>query len=198
MSEVVPLFELEEKPKNATVFDEGSAGDKFYILLHGRLRVFKGDVQLAVLDAQSHDEMSLNGYPFFGEMALMDAAPRMASVHTLTPCKILSLPRSQFARFLSLVPDFKARVARTKALRKKQSELNVVMASKDTEWCHGSTLDEDGRKLLKQATERGAAWLEEEALVMPRRGRPTSYEAQREEAATRIQRHARGRACRRK
>ena len=30
------------------VFEEGWAGDKFYILLYGKLRVFKGEVQLAL------------------------------------------------------------------------------------------------------------------------------------------------------
>ena len=112
------------------VFEEGWAGDKFYILLHGKLRVFKADVQLALLDAHPADDggASKTSYPFFGEMALMDAAPRMASVHTLSPCKILSLSRANFGRFLSLVPDFKDRVARTKSVRKKESEINVGAA----------------------------------------------------------------------
>ena len=116
------------QPAQVAVFEEGWAGDKFYILLHGKLRVFKADVQLALLDAHPAEggALSQTAYPFFGEMALMDAAPRMASVHTLSPCKILSLSRANFGRFLSLVPDFKDRVARTKAVRKKESEINVA------------------------------------------------------------------------
>jgi hypothetical protein len=35
-------------PAQVAVFEEGWAGDKFYILLHGKLRVFKGEVQLAL------------------------------------------------------------------------------------------------------------------------------------------------------
>ena len=119
-------------PAQVAVFEEGWAGDKFYILLHGKLRVFKADVQLALLDAHPADGVSATAqkesYPFFGEMALMDAAPRMASVHTQSPCKILSLSRANFGRFLSLVPDFKDRVVRIKSVRKKESEINVESA----------------------------------------------------------------------
>ena len=35
-------------PAQVAAFEEGWAGDKFYILLHGKLRVFKGEVQLAL------------------------------------------------------------------------------------------------------------------------------------------------------
>ena len=119
------------------VFDKGDPGDKFYILLHGRLRVFSGDVHLATLDAgegftgdKTEDRHGLrgtqNGYSFFGEMALLDGKPRMASVHTLSPCKLLCLSRYRFAKFLALVPDFKARLKRTKELRTKQTELEML------------------------------------------------------------------------
>ena len=103
-------------PAQVAVFEEGWAGDKFYILLHGKLRVFKAEVELALLDTHPADggAVTQTSYPFFGEMSLMDAAPRMASVHTITPCKILALSRANFGRFLSLVPDFKDRIARTK------------------------------------------------------------------------------------
>lgn len=90
----MPLFELEEKARGAAIFEEGWAGDKFYILLHGQLRVFKGHIELATLEAhpsgsadqiwQCGSDEARSSYPFFGEMSLMDATPRMASV--LAPC----------------------------------------------------------------------------------------------------------------
>ena len=125
MKAIVPLFGLEEhSTSNSSVFEEGDAGDKFYILLHGQVAVVKGDLTLAVLDSHAQDVH--DGHPFFGEMALLDGAPRMAAIRTRTPCKMLVLSKPQFGRFLGVVSDFKHRLRRTKELRQKESELNEL------------------------------------------------------------------------
>jgi len=124
LSELVPLFQMEEYGTgNQCVFEQGAAADKFYVLLLGSVVVQRGKVVLARLHAEGAS--ALDAYPFFGEMAVLESAPRMAEVRTLSPCKMLVVARRQFSKFLALVPDIRQRLERTKQLRKKQSELTV-------------------------------------------------------------------------
>ena len=120
------LSRLQEIDEQGTdVFREGDPGDRLYVLLHGRVVVVtKEGVQLGALDANK----DANGCPFFGEMALMDGNPRMATVRTATPqCKLLILDRADFREFLAAVPDFKARLRRVKQLRQTESALALKM-----------------------------------------------------------------------
>ena len=62
------------------IFREGDPGDKFYILLHGKVNVVAGaNLTMATLDAQGSGE---DGTPFFGETAMLSSRPRQASVVT--------------------------------------------------------------------------------------------------------------------
>lgn len=78
MQQVVKLFRLEELGPSVSVFEEDAPGDGFYVLAYGRVEVCKGAQQVALLDGHAHD-----GHPFFGEMALLDGKPRMASVRSI-------------------------------------------------------------------------------------------------------------------
>ena len=123
LSELVPLFQMEEYGTgNQCVFEQGAAADKFYVLLLGwRGAAGEGGARSTHAEGAS----ALDAYPFFGEMAVLESAPRMAEVRTLSPCKMLVVARRQFSKFLALVPDIRQRLERTKQLRKKQSELTV-------------------------------------------------------------------------
>jgi len=223
--QVVGLFVLEEVPAEQPVFEQGDDGDKFYILLHGKLRVFIGDIHLAVLEAAGSGPQDVenrhglngtqNGYPFFGEAALLDNSKRAASIHTITSSKLLSLSRRHMGQFLSLVPDFKKRVTRTKEVRKKQSELNLLMAQEREDQKAMSQFDgglSEGHGMLRQATVARGAWQEEEDLIREqgtrterekrdaqrtRRSRlsreRSTVSAEREEAAIHIQSQVRSR-----
>ena len=153
MDELVKLFALQEiTQSNLPIFREGDAGDKFYVLLHGRVSVVAGEgdaaLTLAVLDANAD---SIDGYPFFGEMALMDGKARMAGVFThSSQCKLLVLEKRNFGEFLRIMPDFKARLRRIKELRKRESELNRDNADRR------ATAPKTAREALQQAEDRKA------------------------------------------
>lgn len=132
---IAPLFEIRELIGGKSVFEEGDAGDAFFILVSGAVAVRKGDLVLATLKAEETrtkltKELDFDN-PFFGEMAILDAAPRMASVRTTEPCKLLLLRADygeerngdRFRDFLHLVPDFKARLRETKKTRRQQASL---------------------------------------------------------------------------
>lgn len=71
---VVDLGVEEQHSKNETIFSEGDAGDKFYLILDGAVRISRfvpgmGEEALAVLRKGA----------YFGEMSLIDEAPRSAA-----------------------------------------------------------------------------------------------------------------------
>jgi CRP-like cAMP-binding protein len=87
-------------PRNTTIVEEGLPGDYMYILREGRVKVTKlsEDGREKILDF-------LESGSFMGEMALLERAPRSASVKTLTPVRVLALSRTDFIALLRKSPD---------------------------------------------------------------------------------------------
>ncbi|MDX1374025.1 MAG: Crp/Fnr family transcriptional regulator [Burkholderiales bacterium] len=88
-------------PKNTIVVSEGDSTDGLYIVLEGRVKVFVSDEDghEVVLGTQGPGE-------YFGEVALLDAGPRSASVITLEPCRLLLVPKDDFRGFVESNPAF--------------------------------------------------------------------------------------------
>lgn len=130
---VVPMFELEELPvAKCSIFEEGDPGDAFYILVSGSVAVQKGDpaITLAILrSGGGRTYAGVDGGCFFGEMALIDGKPRMASVRTLGPVKMLVLRGHHFHDFLDRVPDFRRRLKMIQEVRK--NEMSQAMDDAD-------------------------------------------------------------------
>ena len=71
------------------VFDQGEQGEAFYVVLEGHVLICRQgqpDTPLAVLGPGS----------FFGELALLDDAPRSAQARARDNCKLLVLFRGDF------------------------------------------------------------------------------------------------------
>ena len=87
-------------PRNSTIVEEGLPGDYMYILREGRVKVTKlsEDGREKILDF-------LDVGAFVGEMALLERAPRSASVKTLSAVRVLALSRNDFMGLLRKSPD---------------------------------------------------------------------------------------------
>ena len=87
-------------PKNALIVEEGLPGDYMYVVREGRVKVIKGseDGREKIMDF-------LEVGDFFGEMSLLDRAPRSASVKTMEPVLLLALSRTAFLDLLSRSPS---------------------------------------------------------------------------------------------
>jgi CRP-like cAMP-binding protein len=87
-------------PKNTTIIEEGLAGDYMYVLREGRVKVTKlsDDGREKILEF-------LDPGAFFGEMALFDQAPRIASIKALKAVRVLALSRTDFIKVLRNSPD---------------------------------------------------------------------------------------------
>jgi HEAT repeat protein len=82
---------------NTTVIEEGTLGDKMYIVVRGKLEVFKA----AADEGEETQRIALlTERQVFGDMALLDDEPRSASVVTLEDVHLLSLERSSLERIL--------------------------------------------------------------------------------------------------
>lgn len=94
------------------IVGEGQSGVAFHLILEGNVRVVRKSKKL-----------TLGPGDFFGEMALIDAGPRTATVTADGPVKTASLTRSTFKSMMEAQPSamWKLLVHTTERLREEQS-----------------------------------------------------------------------------
>ncbi len=95
LEEIAGLLIDRKFPKDAIVFEEGSAGDYMYLIREGQVKVTKMSE-----DGREKILEMLGTGDFVGEMALLDREPRSASVKTTLPCVLLALSRQDFLALL--------------------------------------------------------------------------------------------------
>lgn len=110
MLENVPLFARLSKPeleavaacatrrkyaKNTIVVTEGDSNHSLYVVISGKVKVYlaNADGKEAILRFQGAGD-------YFGELSLLDDAPRSASVMTLEPTQLLIIARADIERRL--------------------------------------------------------------------------------------------------
>lgn len=94
--------------KNTILVNEGDQSEMFYIILTGKVKVYVSD--------EKGKEVLLNMAgpgEYFGELAIIDDAPRSASVMTLEPCQMAVVSRAGFERCLAEHPGFAMGLIRT-------------------------------------------------------------------------------------
>ena len=114
-------------PRNCVILNEGDEASSLYIVLSGRLKVFRADAQGKefVLETLSEGDQ-------FGELALLDEAPRSASVATLEPCKLLVLSKASFQESLARDPELAMQIIQTLASKiRRLTDTAYVIATHD-------------------------------------------------------------------
>jgi CRP/FNR family cyclic AMP-dependent transcriptional regulator len=91
----------------ATIFNEGDKGDRMYFVQSGTVELRVGGRPVMTAEAGT----------FFGEMALIEEAPRSASAHAATDCALMGVDRSRFEYLVRMTPDFVLEMMRTIANR---------------------------------------------------------------------------------
>lgn len=97
---VVDIGVEEQYKTGATIFSEGETGDKFYLILDGAVRISRfvpgmGEEALAVVRAGN----------YFGEMSLIDDAPRSATAVCHERCRLFVLNRRDLEDLLFVDRD---------------------------------------------------------------------------------------------
>jgi ATP-binding cassette subfamily B protein len=108
---IAPLFVTEHVPEGRLVVQQGDPGDRFYIIVRGRVEVVakseEGERRLAILEDGD----------VFGEMALLQNAPRNATVRALVTSTFLTLTRGQFDDLMVRLPMVRQAVEAVMAAR---------------------------------------------------------------------------------
>ena len=107
-------------PKNTLVICEGDLSDSLYLILSGKVKVFLSDEEgkEVTLNMQSDGE-------YFGELAILDEAPRSASVITTEETKLAILSKSAFDKCMEENPAMALTVMRGLARRLRELTENV-------------------------------------------------------------------------
>ncbi len=123
LMEIEKRFATERFAENRDVILEGDQGDKFYIIVRGRVAVFRNG-KTEPRDAQA----TLDVGDYFGEIALLEDVPRTATVRTLTPSIFLTLNRDQFLDLMERVPALRNAMEETYLHRSTSAGPNELPA----------------------------------------------------------------------
>ncbi|HSR19357.1 MAG TPA: cyclic nucleotide-binding domain-containing protein, partial [Anaerolineales bacterium] len=108
--------ELLTIPAGANLIEEGTAGDAAYVVVSGEFEVVKkSDGQDIVIAVRESGEV-------FGEMALLDQAPRTASVRAVQEGQVLKIGGDAFQAMLGQSPTAALSILKTVTNRLRQNE----------------------------------------------------------------------------
>jgi CRP-like cAMP-binding protein len=110
--------------KGATIVREGEAAAAFFMLIKGRVAVVRGDGSKR---SDKLNEIGVGG--FFGEMSLLDGAPRAASIKALDDTECLVLSRWDFMAELRTTPEIA--VAMLPILTQRVRDLDARLGERD-------------------------------------------------------------------
>ena len=93
---------------------EGEAGDAFYVIVDGTIRIESGDRTIR----------SMTSGGFLGEIALVDRRPRTATATVATDARLLEVRAHEFDRLLDTLPAVHERIcaAVTRRIRTTDQE----------------------------------------------------------------------------
>jgi CRP-like cAMP-binding protein len=94
LTKIAELARITDYVANAVVMHEGEPGDSLHVVLSGRARV-RGKPRARVLKMGD----------YFGEMALIDGAPRSATITADGELQTMRIPRKPFLRLVEREPS---------------------------------------------------------------------------------------------
>ncbi len=97
------------------IFKQGDAAQELFIVQSGEVEIRLGNRRLETVPQ----------YGIFGEMALIDAAPRSATAVAATDVKVVPIGEKQFLFLISNTPHFALNVMRTMARRLRNANTSL-------------------------------------------------------------------------
>lgn len=107
LATLVNDFRLSEYGRGETIFHQGDHGRELYIVVRGKVRIFK--------TSPSGNETSINIFAsrdVIGEFSVLDDLPRSATAKAIGPCALLAVTQERFLRHMREMPDLAMAVAR--------------------------------------------------------------------------------------
>ena len=97
-----PEFDTVEIHPGEILFEKGDRAIAVYVVKSGRLEIFDGPITYETVSPGD----------LIGEMALIDEAPRSASIRAVTECEIIPIDAKRFITMVERTPTFAIRVMR--------------------------------------------------------------------------------------
>jgi CRP/FNR family cyclic AMP-dependent transcriptional regulator len=106
-----------DAPADTVLVEEGEAADTFFVLLRGEAVVRrKGGAR------RSRKVATLGAGSYFGELALLDPAPRSATVSATTPVTLAAISARVFRTLLREVPAMNEKLLTGMARRLREAD----------------------------------------------------------------------------
>lgn len=116
-SKIADALETQKFAPGDVIIREGDPGYSFFLLESGEADAYKGDSNNRVLHYKKGD--------FFGELALLNDAPRAASVVASSEVKVATLGKNAFQRLLGPV-EYTLRRTRYKGVKTGVEEMDPL------------------------------------------------------------------------
>jgi CRP-like cAMP-binding protein len=101
LNELANLSTMIQIPPGEVIYEEGDVGDRFYIIVSGKVGLFYNK------SSQKRLELSRIGRgTYFGEASLIRDELRRETARAISHCVILSITRKKFQEFLSCNQEF--------------------------------------------------------------------------------------------
>jgi CRP/FNR family transcriptional regulator, cyclic AMP receptor protein len=107
LAQLAKVSEDLEVPAGKVLCKEGEVGQEFFVIIDGEAEVTKNGKRL----------VTRTGGEFFGEIALLEDTPRMATVTALTPLRFFVLTRRDFRQLIRDNPGVELKVLQALARR---------------------------------------------------------------------------------
>ena len=101
-------------PQNTDIFHEGDEGNMMFVIVAGRVQV--------VRNKDGKDQVLVERGPgdFMGEMAIIESAPRSATLHTQSEVRVLAIDDETFKGILRERPNVSFAVLRSISRRLRE------------------------------------------------------------------------------
>lgn len=121
LADIAPLARIETYPADTVLCYEGDIGDKFYLISEGEIEILK-----KFTDTEERVMRTSRAGEYFGEMALLDDAPRTATVKTTQPTVMLELDRETFETALQKNPRITTMLVKTIINRMRANDARAL------------------------------------------------------------------------
>jgi len=123
LHEVAAHAEIRKVPTDTTIFHEGDPADAVFVVVNGRVKVVTTSS-----DGKEFILTLLGAGQVFGEMGLLEAAPRSAAVITVTEVELMVIKRDDFDRLIESSPTISRKLMAilSRRLRRANSKMESL------------------------------------------------------------------------
>jgi len=120
LERIYPLLKRRRFPKGQTIIKEGEKGDVIYLIERGQVKVTRQS-----LDGREKILAILSDGSFFGELSVLDAMPRSATVEAMGNVELLTLHKDDFLSLLERIPAIAVKIIQVLSRRLRAADSQI-------------------------------------------------------------------------